>query len=48
MQPQLLKLERPFQSSVLTKIDDPRLESHQIELWIKRDDNLYPIISGNK
>jgi 1-aminocyclopropane-1-carboxylate deaminase len=33
---------------MLTKIADPLLEQQQIELWIKRDDLLHPIISGNK
>jgi 1-aminocyclopropane-1-carboxylate deaminase len=33
---------------MLTKIHDPLLEQNQIELWIKRDDLLHPIISGNK
>ena len=48
MHPKLLKLEQTFQRSSLTKIDDPFLQHHQIELWIKRDDSLHPIISGNK
>ncbi len=44
----LVKLEKKFQSSVLTKIKDPLLDQYQIELWMKRDDLLHPIISGNK
>jgi 1-aminocyclopropane-1-carboxylate deaminase len=46
--PELIKLEKSFGKSVLNKIDDPFLENHQIKLWIKRDDLLHPIISGNK
>jgi len=32
----------------LTRIDDCLLDEYQIELWMKRDDLLHPIISGNK
>lgn len=45
---ELIKLEQTFGRSVLTKVDDPFLENHQISLWLKRDDLLHPIISGNK
>jgi 1-aminocyclopropane-1-carboxylate deaminase len=45
---ELSKLEQTFGQSVLAKIDDPFLENHQINLWLKRDDLLHPIISGNK
>jgi 1-aminocyclopropane-1-carboxylate deaminase len=48
MHPELIKLEQTFGLSVLTKIDDPFLENHQVSLWIKRDDLLHPVISGNK
>ncbi len=48
MHPALLKLEQTFGTSVLTKINDPFLENHKIELWIKRDDLIHPVISGNK
>jgi 1-aminocyclopropane-1-carboxylate deaminase len=44
----LIKLEQIFKPSVLTKIDDPLLAQYQVELWMKRDDLLHPIISGNK
>ncbi len=37
-----------FQASPLQRIEDPWLEPYQIELWLKRDDLLHPIISGNK
>ena len=48
MHPDLINLENTFQASVLTKIDDPLLTEFSIELWMKRDDLLHPIISGNK
>ncbi len=45
---ELIKLEKTFKPSILIKIDDPLLDRYQIKLWIKRDDLLHPIISGNK
>ncbi|TAN66749.1 MAG: 1-aminocyclopropane-1-carboxylate deaminase/D-cysteine desulfhydrase [Methylobacter sp.] len=48
MHPELIKLEKTFKPSILTKIDDPLFEQYQIELWMKRDDLLHPVISGNK
>ena len=48
MHPELIKLELTFKPSILTKIDDPLLDEYPIELWMKRDDMLHPIISGNK
>jgi len=48
MHPELIKLEKTFRLSILTKIDDPLLAQYQIELWMKRDDLLHPIVSGNK
>ncbi|HEY8098262.1 MAG TPA: pyridoxal-phosphate dependent enzyme [Methylobacter sp.] len=48
MHPELIKLEKTFMPSILTKIDDPWLSQYQIELWVKRDDLLHPVISGNK
>ncbi len=48
MHPQLKKLEQQLQPSLLTRVTDPFLNQHQIELWIKRDDLLHSIISGNK
>lgn len=44
----LRMLEQQLQPSSLTKVTDPLLDQHQIELWLKRDDLLHPIISGNK
>jgi 1-aminocyclopropane-1-carboxylate deaminase len=46
--PQLITLEQQFHPSVLTPIRENFLEQHGIELWLKRDDLLHPIISGNK
>lgn len=48
MHSKLINLEKTFNPSILTKIEDTLLESYQVELWIKRDDLLHPIISGNK
>jgi 1-aminocyclopropane-1-carboxylate deaminase len=48
MHPELVKLEKTFTPSILTKIDDPLLDRHEVELWMKRDDGLHPVISGNK
>ena len=48
MHPDLIKLELTFKPSILTKIDDPLLDQYEIELWMKRDDLLHPVISGNK
>lgn len=48
MHPQLIRLEQQFKPSMLTMVHDPLLERHEIELLIKRDDLLHPIISGNK
>lgn len=45
---ELIKLEEAFNPSILTKIDDPLLTQYQIEMWMKRDDLLHPVISGNK
>jgi 1-aminocyclopropane-1-carboxylate deaminase len=48
MHPELIKLQETFKPSVLTKIDDPLLDLYEIELWMKRDDLLHRVISGNK
>lgn len=48
MHPALTALEKTFKPSILTRIDDPLLDRHQIKLWMKRDDLLHPVISGNK
>lgn len=41
-------LEQQFQSSLLNPLNDPLFKQHQIKVWLKRDDLLHPIISGNK
>ena len=48
MHPELIKLEETFKPSILTKIDGPLCAQFGIELWMKRDDQLHPVISGNK
>ena len=48
MHPDLIRLENQLQTSILTKINDSWLDHYAIELWMKRDDLLHPIISGNK
>ncbi len=48
MYPKLIELEKQFQPSILTQIFDPLLERKAIELWVKRDDLIHPVISGNK
>ncbi len=48
MHSELIKLEKIFKPSILTKIDDPWLLQYPIELWMKRDDLLHPVMSGNK
>jgi 1-aminocyclopropane-1-carboxylate deaminase len=48
MLPLLVELEKTFKPSTLIQINDAIFEQYQIELWLKRDDDLHPIISGNK
>ncbi|CAA9892752.1 1-aminocyclopropane-1-carboxylate deaminase [Candidatus Methylobacter favarea] len=48
MHPKLIKLETTFNKSVLAKINNAMLDYYGIELWMKRDDLLHPVISGNK
>ncbi len=48
LQPALTRLEQGFQSSRLTQIFDPLLAQKNIECWVKRDDLIHPVISGNK
>ena len=36
------------QAAVLQRVAHPVLEEHQIQLYIKREDLLHPVISGNK
>jgi len=48
MQPILSQLEHSFNPSPIVQINDERLRRHGVELWLKRDDLLHPVISGNK
>jgi 1-aminocyclopropane-1-carboxylate deaminase len=48
LHPQLQALEAELAVSPLQQINDPFIAAHGLELWIKRDDLLHPIISGNK
>lgn len=48
MHPALLALETHFSPSTLSQITHELLTQHRIELWLKRDDCLHSIISGNK
>lgn len=48
MHPKLIQLEEKFNHSILTKVNDPWLDSFGVELWLKRDDLLDLVISGNK
>ena len=48
LHPDLIALENHFQPSILTPIHADFLSEKNIELWLKRDDLLHPIISGNK
>ncbi len=48
MHAKLIQLQSHLKTSSLTKLDFPILKQHQIELWLKRDDLIDPVISGNK
>lgn len=48
MHQKLIDLEKQFKKSTLTPIYTPLLEQKNIELWLKRDDLIHPVISGNK
>ncbi len=48
LHPALLALEKDFCPSPLQQIQDQCLQQAGVELWIKRDDLLHPVISGNK
>jgi len=48
LNPKLKAIETSFNRSILTQLFDPLLEQKQIQLWVKRDDLIHPIISGNK
>lgn len=48
LHPRLIALESGFGVSTLTPVIDPLLSGMRIDLWVKRDDLLHPVISGNK
>ena len=48
LHPHLREIEKSFSPSSLCRINAPLLSARGIELWLKRDDLLHPIISGNK
>ncbi len=48
LHPRLTALQAGFGVSELTPIMDDELSGRRLQLWIKRDDLLHPIISGNK
>lgn len=48
LHPRLHALQTQLADSPLTRIEDSALTAQGLELWIKRDDLLHPIISGNK
>lgn len=44
----IIALEKNLNRSTLEQIDEPFIKEQGIELWLKRDDLLHPVISGNK
>ena len=48
LHPKLRSLERLFSASPVQQIVTPLIEKKGIEVWVKRDDLIHPIISGNK
>ena len=48
MNQRLIELEQKIGVSLLAKIDEPFITEQGLELWLKRDDLLHPVISGNK
>lgn len=48
LHPELLALEQQFSRCPVTQIIDDELSAYGVELWIKRDDLLHPVLSGNK
>jgi 1-aminocyclopropane-1-carboxylate deaminase len=48
LHPKLQILETQFSRSILTPINDAVLSERQLQIFLKRDDLLHPIISGNK
>ncbi|WNB77633.1 1-aminocyclopropane-1-carboxylate deaminase/D-cysteine desulfhydrase [Methylomonas koyamae] len=48
LHPRLKAFQTQLQRSPLTRIDDPIVSERGIRLWLKRDDLLHPVVSGNK
>lgn len=48
LHPRLQALERHLAPAPMMQIVDDELAKRRIELWIKRDDLIHPVISGNK
>jgi 1-aminocyclopropane-1-carboxylate deaminase len=48
LHPTILALQAEIGVSPLQRIVDSELNRHGVELWMKRDDLLHPVISGNK
>jgi len=48
LHPRLQALQRQLGVSTLSRIVDSATRAHNVELWLKRDDLLHPVISGNK
>ncbi len=48
LHPKFRSLEGLFSASSLQQIVTPLIEKKGIEVWVKRDDLIHPIISGNK
>lgn len=48
LHPDLQELAQLFAASPLLRLQDERLQRRKVELWVKRDDLLHPVISGNK
>ncbi len=45
---ELVQLEAHLQPSPIKKLDDQLFDECGIECWVKRDDLIHPVISGNK
>ncbi|WP_260839389.1 1-aminocyclopropane-1-carboxylate deaminase/D-cysteine desulfhydrase [Methylomonas koyamae] len=48
LHPRLQAFQTQLQPSPLTRVDDPIVSGRGIQLWLKRDDLLHPVVSGNK
>ena len=48
LHPRLQMLAQQLATTPLQRIDDAEFRQRQVELWIKRDDLLHMVISGNK